>query len=87
MDSDFVMIRPNFLSAANRLALGLCLRRHCEEYGTAICANAILLLDKSKSHAEFLCLNDDTIRGCYKVFLHEGWDTLARDSWQGGKSH
>ena len=43
MESVFVMIRPNFLSAANRLELELCLRRHLEEYGIARRANAILL--------------------------------------------
>ena len=52
MDSDLLMIRPNFLSAANRLELEQCLRRHREEYGIARRANAILLLDKGKSCAE-----------------------------------
>ena len=89
MDSDLLMIRPNFLSAANRLELEQCLRRHREEYGIARRANAILLLDKGKSCAEiaeFLHLDDDTIRGWYKVFRQEGWDTLAHDGWQGGQS-
>jgi transposase len=89
MDSDLSMIRPNFLSAANRLELEQCLRRHREEYGIARRANAILLLDKGKSCAEiaeFLYLDDDTIRGWYKVFRQEGWDTLAHDGWQGGQS-
>ena len=60
------MIRPNFLSATNRLELEQCLRRHREEYGIARRANAILLLDKGKpcaEIAEFLYLDDDTIRG------------------------
>ena len=52
MDSVLLMIRPNFLSAANRLELEQCLRRHREEYGIARRANAILLLDKGKSCAE-----------------------------------
>ena len=89
MDSDLLMIRPNFLSAANRLELEQCLRRHREEYGIARRANAILLLDKGKSCAEiaeFLYLDDDTIRGWFKVFRQEGWDTLAHDGWQGGQS-
>jgi transposase len=89
MDSDLLMIRPNFLSAANRLELERCLRRHREEYGVGRRANAILLLDKGKSCAEiaeFLYLDDDTIRGWYKAFRQEGWDALALDGWQGGQS-
>ena len=46
------MIHPNFLSAASRLELEQCLRRHREEYGIARRANAILLLDKGKSCAK-----------------------------------
>ena len=90
MDSVLLMIRPNFLSAANRLELERCLRRHREEHGIARRANAILLLDKGKpcaEIAEFLYLDDDTIRSWYKVFQHEGWDALALDGWQGGQSH
>ena len=51
------------------------MRHHREEYGIARRANAILLLDKGKSCAEiaeFLYLEDDTIRGRYKVFRQEG---------------
>ena len=69
------MIHPNFLSAANRLELERCLRRHLKEYGIARRANAILLLNKDKSCAEiaeFLYLDDDTIRGRYKAFRQEG---------------
>ena len=75
MDSFLSMIRPNFLSAANRLELERCLRRHREEYGIARCANAILLLDKGKSCAEiaeFLYLDDDAIRGWHKAFRQGG---------------
>jgi len=88
MDSVFVMIRPNFLSAANRLELERCLRRHREEYGIARRANAILLLDEGKSCAEiaeFLYLDDDTIRDWYEAFRQEGWDALALDGRQGGQ--
>jgi len=83
------MIHPNFLSTASRLELERCLRRLREEYGIARRANAILLLDKGKSCAEiaeFLYLDDDTIRGWYKAFRQEGWDALALDGWQGGQS-
>ena len=41
MDLVLLMIRPKFLSAANRLELECCLRRHCEEHGIACRANAI----------------------------------------------
>ena len=88
MDSVLLMIRPNCLSAGNRLELELCLGRHREEYGIACRANAILLLDKGKSCAEiaeFLYLDGDTIRGWYKAFRQEGWDALALDDWQGGQ--
>ena len=76
------MIHPNFLSAASRLELEQRLRRHREEYGIARRANTVLLLDKGKSCAEiaeFLYLDDDTIRGWYKAFRQERWDALALD--------
>jgi transposase len=71
MDSVLLMIRSNFLSAANRLELERCLRRHREEYGIARRANAILLLDKGKpcaEIAEFLYLDGDTIRSWTRSF-------------------
>ena len=83
------MIHTNFLSAASRLELEQCLRRHLKEYGIARRANAILLLDKGKSCAEiaeFLYLDDDTIRGRYKAFRQEGWDALALDGRHGRQS-
>ena len=89
MDSVLLMIRPNFLSAANWLELERCLRLHRGEYGIGRRANAILLLDEGKSCAEiaeFLYLDDETIRGWYKAFRQEGWDALAHDGWQGGQS-
>jgi transposase len=89
MDSVLLVISSNFLSAANRLELERCLRCHREEHGIARRANAILLLDKGKpcaEIAEFLYLDDDTIRGWYKAFRREGWDALAHDGWQGGQS-
>ena len=83
------MIHTNFLSAASQLELEQCLRRHLKEYGIARHANAILLLDKGKSCAEiaeFLYLDDDTIRGRYKAFRQEGWDALALDGRHGRQS-
>ena len=89
MDSALVMIRPTFLSSKDRLELVRCVRRHREEHGIARRANAILLLDKGKACAgiaEFLYLDDDTIRGWYKAYRRDGWEVLALDGWQGGQS-
>ena len=46
-------------------------------------------LDDGKSCqaiAEFLYLDDDTIRGWYKTYREDGWDALAFDGWKGGQS-
>jgi len=83
------MIVPHFLTPTDRLLLERCVRRHIEEHGIARRANAILLLDKGKSCAEiaeFLYLDDDTVRGWYKAYHQDGWETLALDGWQGGQS-
>ena len=83
------MIRPGFLSSADRIELEACVRRQCEDHGIARRANAILLLDDGKSCqaiAEFLYLDDDTIRGWYKAYSESGWDALSVDGWKGGQS-
>ena len=83
------MIRANFLSSEERAELEGCVRRHSEEHGVARRANAVLLLDKGKSCAaiaEFLYLDDDTIRNWYKSYRQDVWDALALDGWQGGQS-
>ena len=83
------MIRPGFLSSADRLELEACLRRQREDHGIARRANAILLLDDGKSCQEisnFLYLDDDTIRGWYKSYRQDGWDALAFDGWKGSQS-
>ncbi|WP_044039140.1 helix-turn-helix domain-containing protein [Octadecabacter arcticus] len=52
-------------------------------------ANALLLLDDGKSCqviAEFLYLDDDTVRGWHKTYRENGWDALAADGWKGGQS-
>jgi hypothetical protein len=46
------MIRPNFLTTADRLELLSCVKRQREDHGVARRANALLLLDKGKSCAE-----------------------------------
>jgi hypothetical protein len=63
------MIRPGFLSSADRLELEACVRRQREDHGIARRANAILLLDDGESCAriaKFLYLDDDTIRAGIK---------------------
>ena len=65
------------------------MRRHREDHGIARRANAILLLDDGESCsqiARFLYLDDDTVRGWYKVYRRDGWEALALDGWQGGQS-
>ena len=74
------MIEAGFLSGGEREELERCVRRQREDHGIARRANALLLLDDGKSCvqiAEFLYLDDDTIRGWYKAYRQDGWDALA----------
>ena len=83
------MIRPGFLSSADRIELKACVRRQREDHGIARRANAILLLDDGESCARIakvFYLDDDTIRGWYKSYRQDGWDALAFDGWKGGQS-
>jgi len=83
------MNRPCFLSSSERRELEVCVRSQREDHGVARRANAILLLDDGKSFqviAEFLYLDDDTIRGWYKTYREAGWDALSIDGWKGGTS-
>lgn len=83
------MIRPGFLTSSERRELVACVRSQREDHGIARRANAILLLDDGKSCqaiAEFLYLDDDTIRGWYKTYQEGGWDALSTDGWKGGQS-
>jgi len=83
------MIRPGFLSSSERRELEVCVRSQREDHGVARRANAILLLDDGKSCqaiAEFLYLDDDTIRGWYKTYREDGWDALSTDGWKGGQA-
>jgi len=73
------MIRGGFLSIEERAKLTQIVRRPGEDHGVARRANAILLLDDGKSCeeiAEFLYLDDDTVRGWYKRYEHGGFDEL-----------
>ena len=88
-DSSKSMIRPGFLSPAERRELVSCVRSQREDHGIARRANAILLLDDGESCARIakvLYLDDDTILGWYKSYQQDGWDALALDSWKGGQS-
>ena len=83
------MIHPGFLTSPERRELAACVRSHREDHGVGRRANAILLLDDGKSCqmiAEFLYLDDDTVRGWYKTFRENGWESLAVDGWKGGHS-
>ena len=83
------MIRPGFLSSADRIELEACVHRQREDHGIARRANAILLLGDGESCAQiakFLYLDDDTIRGWYKSYRQDGWHALAFDGWKGGQS-
>lgn len=83
------MICPGFLSPSERRALEACPRSHREDHGVARRANAILLLDDGKSCqpiADFLYLDDDTIRGWHKTYREAGWDGLSVDDWKGGQA-
>ena len=83
------MIRPGFLSLAERRELEACVHSQREDHGIARRANAILLLDDGESCAQiakFLYLDDDTIRGWHKTYRDAGWDALAFDGWKGGQS-
>ena len=66
------------------------MRGRREDHGVARRADAILLLDDGKSCrviAEFLYLDDDTIRGWHQTTRESGWDALSVDGWKGGQPH
>ena len=69
------MIRPNFLTTADRLELLSCVKRQREDHGVARRANALLLLDDGMSCsqiAKVLFLDDDTVRSWHKQYLRTG---------------
>jgi hypothetical protein len=74
------MIRPGFLSSADRIELEDFVRRQREDHGIARRANAILLLDDGESCAliaKFLYLDDDIIRGWHKTYMQDGLISLT----------
>ena len=81
------MIKPRFLTRTQRTELEQIVRRPSEDHGVARRANAILLLDDGKSCAviaEFLYLDDDTVRTWHKHYLSGGLDRLTTFDWKGG---
>jgi len=81
------MIKAKFLTPTQRGELEQIVRRPSEDHGVARRANAILLLDDGKSCskiAEFLYLDDDTIRNWHKQYQSGGLDRLTTFDWKGG---
>jgi len=81
------MIKAKFLPPAQRTELEQIVRRPSEDHGVARRANAILLLDDGKSCAviaEFLYLDDDTVRNWHKQYQSGGLDRLTTFDWKGG---
>jgi len=78
--SSMRMIRPGFLSPAERRELVACVRGQREDHGIVRRANVILLLNGGKSCqaiAEFFYLDDDTIRSWYKTYREARFDNTA----------
>jgi len=87
MDSTWGMIRSGFLSDADGRMLRAVARSGLSGTRVARRANAIVLLDKGWSCmevAEALLLDDDTVRGWYRLFAEEGIEGLSR--FDGGGS-
>jgi len=83
------MMRRGFLSSIECPELEACVRSQREDHGIARRVNAVLLLDDGKSCqviAEFLYLDDDTIRGWYNPYRESGRAALAIDGCKGGQS-
>jgi len=69
------MIRVNFLTPEQRRDLTILARRPKVEHRVARRANALVMLDRGKSCeevAEFLLLDDDTVRTWHSEFLQTG---------------
>jgi len=81
------MIRGNFLTPEQRHDLTILARKATVEHRVARRANALVLLDRGKSCeevAEFLLLDDDTVRTWYSLFGAAGVDGLS--DFKGGGS-
>ncbi len=81
------MIRGNFLTPEQRRSLTILARKATAEHRVARRANALVLLDRGKSCeevAEFLLLDDDTVRTWYGLFELAGVEGLS--DFKGGGS-
>src|SRR3984893_1328092 len=75
LDSGAIMIRPGFLSTAERGALTAVARDGLAEHRVARRANAIVLLDDGwncDEVASALLLDDDTVRAWFRVYEGQG---------------
>ncbi|MEE9271913.1 MAG: winged helix-turn-helix domain-containing protein, partial [Robiginitomaculum sp.] len=83
------MIKSGFLSRRERRELESVVRCPGEDHGIARRCNALLLLDDGKSCqqiAQYLYLDDDTIRTWYKKYAEGGFDLMASFDYKGGFS-
>ena len=83
------MIISGFLSCEDRRELKSIVRCPSEDHGIARRCNALLLLDDGKSCAQiaqYLYLDDDTIRTWYKKYAEGGFDLMASFDYKGGFS-
>jgi transposase len=81
------MMKRNFLSKDDRAALTRVARDGLEEHRVARRPNALLLLDKGWSCeqvSDALLLDDDTIRGWFKIYREGGVAALAQFDLAGG---
>lgn len=81
------MIKSNFLGNDDRAQLTSIARDGLEEHRVARRANAILLLDRGwdcEKVSDALLLDDDTIRGWFKIYREGGIDALATFDLAGG---
>lgn len=81
------MIRGNFLTPEQRRDLTILARKATVEHRVARRANALVLLDRGKSCeevAEFLLLDDDTVRTWYSLFEQTGVKGIS--DFKGGGS-
>ena len=81
------MIKRNFLSKDDRARLTSIARDGLEEHRVARRANAILLLDRGwgcEKVSDALLLDDDTIRGWFKIYREGGVDALETFDFVGG---
>ena len=82
------MIKRNFLSKDDRARLTRIARDGLAEHRVARRANAILLLDRGwgcEKVSDALLLDDDTIRGWFRIYREGGVDALETFDFAGGQ--